>query len=141
MTDDPKQPEEQPDERSQTDETPAEAFRKGMGFLWKAARGVADEIKREVEKGGVSDALQQAGRELEEAATHAAKAVESFIDRSGPKPPSYQDRWPPTGGTTAPDDEGGESKMADGDIPEDGGVDEEGRPRDMRIQVDPDDEA
>lgn len=122
------------------EEKPSEQFRKGMGFLWKAARGVADEIKREVDKGGVSDALQQAGRELEEAATHAAKAVESFIDRSGPPPPNYQNEWPPTDGTTSPAADGSESKRADADIPEDGGVDEEGRKRDMRIQVDPDDE-
>jgi len=126
---------------AEEDEKPSEAFRKGMGFLWKAARGVADEIKREVDKGGVSDALQQAGRELEEAATHAAKAVESFIDRSGPRPPNYQDKWPPTDGTTPPAEGSTESKMADADIPDEGGVDEEGRPRDMRIQVDPDDET
>ncbi|MEQ9324521.1 MAG: hypothetical protein RIF41_35480 [Polyangiaceae bacterium] len=129
-----------PEEPRVEEEKPSEAFRKGMGFLWKAARGVADEIKREVDKGGVSDALQQAGRELEEAATHAAKAVESFIDRSGPKPPNYQNEWPPTDGTTPPATPGSESKMADADIPEDGGVDDEGQKRDMRIQVDPDDD-
>jgi hypothetical protein len=119
---------------------PADTFKKGMGLLWKAARGVAEEIKQEVEKGGVSDALQQAGRELEEAATHAAKAVESFIDRSGPPPPNYQKDWPPSDGATAPTDgKMADGKMADADVPEDGGVDEEtGERRDMRIQVDPD---
>ncbi|MCA9620302.1 MAG: hypothetical protein KC731_14870 [Myxococcales bacterium] len=116
-------------------ERPGEAFKKGLGLLWKAARGAAEEIKREVEKGGVSDALQQAGRELEQAATDAAKAVESFIDRSGPPKPDYQDKWPP-------DQAGEKAKMADEGVPADGGTDPTtGERRDMRIQLDPKDES
>jgi hypothetical protein len=107
---------------------PAEALRQGFRLLWQAASSAADEIKREVQKGGVSHALQNAGRELESAATHAAKALDEIFSKVGPNPPAYQKKWPPDGGPDA--------KQVDADIPPDGGVDEKGERRDMRIQVD-----
>jgi hypothetical protein len=112
-----------------------DAFKKGMGLLWQAARTAADEIKREVEKGHVTETLQQAGKELESAAHHAAKALEDFIGRASPKPPKYEDKWPPEG---AAKDEAAQPKQADADIPKDGGTDEKGERRDMRIQVEED---
>ena len=68
-----------------------------MGLLWKAAVSTVAEIKQEVNKGGVTDSLKQAGRELEDAANQAATALESFIERVAPqaKPAAQpQHRWP-----------------------------------------------
>jgi hypothetical protein len=107
---------------------PSEALKQGFRLLWQAASSAADEIKREVQKGGVSQALQNAGRELESAATHAAKAIEEIFAKVGPAAPTYEKKWPP-GSTT---------EQVDADVPADGGVDEKGDRRDMRIQVDGD---
>jgi hypothetical protein len=103
-------------------ERPGEAFKQGISMLWKAARSAADEIKREVERGGVTDALRQAGRDLETAASQAARAIEGFMDRVGPGDPKTSE-WPV-----------GNEKKDDEDPPEDGGVDEKGERRNMRIQ-------
>lgn len=140
-------------------ERPAEAFKKGLGLLWKAARSAADEIKREVQKGGVTDALQQAGRDLEDAANQAARALEGFIERAGGHKPEYTDRWPPPGSDVpgrgsenksaqpenTPSEKAQQDKVqskgeagAPGSAPAapEGGVDENGERRDMRIQID-----
>jgi hypothetical protein len=108
-----------------------EALQRGVGLLWRAARTAADEIQREVDTSGVKESLKQAGRELEHAAQEAAKTLEDFLGR-GPRPPkpSYTDQWPPDAGT--------EAKQADADVPEDGGTDADGKPRDIRIQVEDD---
>lgn len=119
-------------------ERPAEAFKAGLGLLWKAARSAASEIKHEVEKGGVSDALQQAGRELETAAQHVGKALDDFVNRAGHAvKPDYADKWPPDDPAEAKDDANASPDMVGG-APEDGGTDEKGERRDMRIQLDDD---
>lgn len=123
------------EKRTEGDELSSrEALERGLGMLWRAARTAADEIKREVDAAGVKDSLKQAGRELEHAAHEASKALEDFIERSGPRPPKpdYTDKWPPEGDP--------KPTRADAGIPEDGGTDEEGRRRDMRILVDDDDD-
>jgi hypothetical protein len=131
-------------------ERPAEVFKKGLGLLWKAARSAADEIKREVEKGGVAETLQQAGRDLEDAANQAAKALEGFIERAGSHKPRYSDRWPPAENETVSRDAttdpvGPDGRSSTGQPPQpqgaapaspDGGLDEQGEPRDIRIQID-----
>ena len=108
----------------------AEALKKGMGLLWRAAQTAADEIQREVESSGVRDSLRQAGQELETAAKDAARVLEQFMDRSGPRDPkpNYTDQWPPDQGAS----------QVDADVPQDGGVDEHGKRRDVRIQLDDD---
>jgi hypothetical protein len=124
-------PEADPPQQEQP--RPAEAFKQGIGLLWKAAQSAADEIKREVDKGGVSDALHQAGRDLEVAANQATKALEEFIQRVSPGDPQTSP-WP-----AAEEAEKAKAKQADADVPEDGGVDEEtGERRDVRIQLDDD---
>lgn len=109
-----------------------EALKKGMGLLWRAAQTAADEIQREVETAGVKDSLRQAGQELEMAAKDAARALEQFVERSGPRnpKPDYTDQWPPEQGKGA--------KQVDADVPKDGGTDEHGKRRDVRIQLDDD---
>lgn len=118
------------EDKDQADERPGETFKQGISLLWRAARSAADEIKREVEKGGVTDALRQAGRDLENAATQAARTLEGFIERVGPGDPKTS-AWP--NAKDAP-----EAKQADADIPEDGGTDDKGEKRDMRIHLDDD---
>jgi hypothetical protein len=131
---------------------PSEAFRQGLDLLWQAARGTADEIKREVDKGGVGDALKQAGRDLEVAANAAAKTLEGFIERVGPHGDHKPYKWPGASGSASAepkkDDEEGDAEKGDdkrvepGDPVkdgEDGGTTEDGERRDMRIQVEDDD--
>lgn len=120
------------------DDSSTDAFKKGVGLLWKAARAAANEIKREVEKGGVRESLERAGHDLEIAAQEAAKAVEDFIERAGPKSPNpdYTDKWPPDQGGKV--DDKADAKLVDADIPEDGGKTDSGERRDMRIQLDDD---
>lgn len=118
-------------------ERPGEVFKKGLGLLWQAARSAADEIKREVDKGGVTDALQQAGRDLEEAANQAAKALEGFVERAGGSKPKYTDQWPPPGSGADEAAGKGQPPQPPGAAPAapDGGVDESGERRDVRIQI------
>lgn len=113
-------------------EDPGEAFRRGLGLLWQAAKSAAGEIKKEVARGGVTEQLKIAGRELERAAQAAAKELEGFISKVQPTPPERSNEWPP------PDRKPPTKDAAKGAPTEDGGVDEHGEPRDMRIQVDDD---
>ena len=127
-----------PEDKEQAEEIPerpGETFKQGISLLWRAARSAADEIKREVEKGGVTDALRQAGRDLENAATQAARTLEGFIERVGPGDPKTS-AWPNDPKARDPQDQ--KAKQADADIPEDGGTDEKGEKRDMRIHLDDD---
>jgi hypothetical protein len=117
---------------------PGEAFRAGVGLLWQAARGAADEIKREVAKGNVSEAVQRAGRDLEQAAAEAAKAIEGFLGRIGPGDPKTSP-WPGAG--PPPADEAPAAKAPaskaepkDDDEPNDDAA----KRRDMRIHLDDD---
>jgi hypothetical protein len=121
-------------ERSAEEEPrPGEAFKQGLSLLWKAAKSTADELKKEVDKGRVSGALTQAGQDLENAATQAAKAVEDFLGRMSPPEPKM-DEWPAGEGDKT------KGEQVDADIPADGGTTEDGERRDMRIQVDEDDD-
>jgi len=137
------------DEGSDTEEQkPGEAFKQGLGLLWKAAKSTADELKKEVDKGRVGGALSQAGQELENAATQAAKAVEQFLGRMSPPDPKTAE-WPTGEGDKAKGDQvdadGGADAGTDAgadagaDAGTDGGTTEEGERRDMRIQVEDDD--
>ena len=116
------------DPSKQSPESPSEAFKQGVSLLWKAARGAADEIKREVAKGSVGEALQQAGRDLEQAANQAAKGIEQLIEKVQPPPPNYSKEWPPAKSPPPANDEAAT----------DGGTTETGERRDMRIQLEDD---
>jgi hypothetical protein len=129
-----KEPETKSDEQASAAEEeprPGEAFKQGLGLLWKAAKSTADELKKEVDKGRVTGALSSAGQELEKAASQAAKAVEHFIGRMSPGDPKM-DEWP-AGEADKP-----KGEQVDADIPKDGGKTEDGERRDMRIQVEED---
>ncbi|MBW2458833.1 MAG: hypothetical protein JRI68_30315 [Deltaproteobacteria bacterium] len=121
----------EPESSAEEEPRPGEAFKQGLGLLWKAAKSTADELKKEVDKGRVSGALSSAGQELEKAAGQAAKAVEQFIGRMGPGDPKM-DGWPAAEGDKP------KGEQVDADIPADGGKTEDGERRDMRIQVEED---
>ncbi len=135
-TDDPQGQPPPPQGAKKPGEAAAEAgvaFKQGMGLLWQAAVAATEEIKREVDRAEVSDTLQQAGRDLETAAQQAAQALEGFIDRvnaGGKKPPTGDHPFPQGGPAAAPPPANAEG--------EDGGVDEDGNRRDVRIQLEED---
>jgi len=125
------------------DDDPTADFKQGLALLWKAAVGTATEIKKEVDKGGVGDALKDAGRELEVAANAAARTIEGFVDRvaaSTPRAstPKYEEGWPPKGSPPEGSSDGSAEDRAKKNEPADGGVDGKGERRDMRIQIDDD---
>jgi len=124
---------------SDSEESPGAQLKQGLNLLWKAATGTAQEIKREIGRSGVSDTLQQAGRELESAANQAAQSLESFIEKVQPKPPKYSQQWPQSPPPeTASDEDDQPSNSPDPEEKQDGGTTETGERRDMRIQVDDD---
>ena len=115
------------------DDDPTADFKQGLALLWKAAVGTATEIKKEVDKGGVGDALKDAGRELEVAANAAARTIEGFVDRVAASTPRASTPSPPEGSS-----DGSAEDRAKKNEPADGGVDGKGERRDMRIQIDDD---
>jgi hypothetical protein len=120
-----------------TEERPGAQLKQGLSLLWKAATGTAQEIKREIGRSGVSDTLQQAGRDLEGAANQAAKSLESFIEKVQPKPPKYSQQWPQSPPPEPPSDQADPpSSPPEPEKKQDGGTTETGERRDMRIQVD-----
>jgi len=111
----------------QAQEGAADTFKQGLGLLWKAAKSAAQEIKQEVDKGSVSDALQQAGQDLDTAAQQVGKTLDDLVDRLNPRSTTADD----DGGSTAD----AATKQVDADVPADGGTTDDGERRDMRIQV------
>src|SRR4051812_27268850 len=64
------------DERDKK-EDPGEELKQGLTHLWRAARGVAKEVKKEVDRTDIGKALDDAGREFARA---AANVVERIAD-------------------------------------------------------------
>jgi hypothetical protein len=60
-------------------EDPKDQLKQGLGMLFRAARGAATSIKREVDRSGVGKTLDGAGR----AARGAATSIKREVDRSG----------------------------------------------------------
>ena len=87
-------------------EDPGEQIKQGIGLLWKAATGVATNIKKEMERSGVSKTLDDAGREFARAATNVVERIATEINPKRPSSPP-----PPTEHAT---DAPAESKPADG---------------------------
>ncbi len=74
-------------------ERPGDTFKRGLGLLWRAARGAADDLRREVDKAGVSRTLQDAGEKIEHAADSFVKGVERMVEKvqpPSPPPPEAQ---------------------------------------------------
>lgn len=54
---------------------PAEELKQGLSHLWRAARGVGREVKKEVERTDIGKALDDAGRELVRAAANVVDRI------------------------------------------------------------------
>ena len=81
--------ERDPRDRHDEPEDPTEELKQGLGHLWRAARGMAKGIKKEVDKSDLGKAFDDAGRELARAATNVVGRINDEINkkpRSGPFP-------------------------------------------------------
>ena len=58
----------------ETPEEPAKQFAEGIGMLFKAAKGAAKGIKKELDRTNVGKAFEDAGREFARAATNSASS-------------------------------------------------------------------
>jgi hypothetical protein len=75
------------DERDKK-EDPAEELKQGLSHLWKAARGVATEVKKEVERTDFGRELSGAGREFVRAAANVVDRIADEVsDLAKPKKP------------------------------------------------------
>src|SRR5690349_16866053 len=61
------------DERDKKDD-PAQELKQGLTHLWRAARGAATELKKEIDRTDMGKALDDAGREF-------ARAAVNVVDR------------------------------------------------------------
>lgn len=88
---------------------PAENVKQGLGLLWKAAKKVARDVKKDVTVASVSHTLEDAGREIARAATNVAEKVGEEIEKIRPKDPDYvhpdDERMKPPYEREAPGDE------------------------------------
>lgn len=76
------------DKAKETPEEPAKQFAEGIGMLFKAAKGAAAGIKKELDRTHVGKAFEDAGREFARAATNVVEHVSAEI--SGKKRPQSQ---------------------------------------------------
>jgi len=121
----------------ETPEAPAKQFAEGIGMLFKAAKGAAAGIKKELDRTHVGKAFEDAGREFARAATNVVEHVSAEISgkkkpQSQPPPPEHEgvEFTPPHERDAADDDfDGVTPKKPAGPTPEDPG---------FRIAVDDD---
>ena len=119
-------------------EDPAEELKQGLSHLWKAARGVATEVKKEVERTDFGKELSGAGREFVRA---AANVVDRIADEMGDltktrRPDDKREEAPPHDVAPPP---GGDEDEFDGvkPKPRDGGS----TPQDPGFRISVDDET
>jgi hypothetical protein len=93
------------DERDKK-EDPAEELKQGLTHLWKAARGVATEVKKEVERTDLGKEISGAGREFVRAAANVVDRIADEVSElAGAKKPSDRhDEPPPAGSGKVPPD-------------------------------------
>jgi len=133
------------DERDKKDD-PTEELKQGLSHLWKAARGMGREVKKEVERTDFGKALDDAGREFVRA---AANVVDRIADEVGDlakqrKPDERREGGAPSEPAPPKDEQGGASTAPPHDDDEFDGV--KPKPKDpgaqdggFRISVDGDD--
>lgn len=86
------------------DEDPRKQLFQGLGLLWKAARGAATEVQKELDKSNVGKAIDDAGRELGRAVENVVTRIGAELKKVQPPEPDYTDRpaeaasdeWPKT---------------------------------------------
>jgi hypothetical protein len=88
------------DERDKGDkkEDPAEELKQGLTHLWRAARGVAAEVRKEVDRTDVGKALEGASREFVRAAANVVDRIAEEVNEiAKPKKPGESAPPPPPG--------------------------------------------
>jgi hypothetical protein len=124
------------DERDKK-EDPAEELKQGLSHLWKAARGVATEVKKEVERTDFGRELSGAGREFVRAAANVVDRIADEVsDLAKPKKPGDPPDDAPVK-DDAPPKQGGEEDEFDGVKPKP----KEGTPADPGFRIVVDDDA
>jgi hypothetical protein len=78
------------DERDDKDD-PAEELKQGLGHLWRAARGMATNLKKEVDRTNFGKALDDAGREFARAATNVVDRLSTEIGGKKPERPFHEE--------------------------------------------------
>ena len=73
---------------------PVEDLKEGLGLLWRAATGTAQELKRQMDDAGLSEKIQQASRDIETVANQAAEQVGQMLAGVKPPPAHYGGPWP-----------------------------------------------
>jgi hypothetical protein len=75
---------------------PTEELKQGLTHLWRAARSVGREVKKEVERTDIGKALDDAGREFVRAAANVVDRIaEEVTDLTKPSKPAVPDDAPP----------------------------------------------
>lgn len=69
--------------KARQDVPPADALVQGLGLLWQAARGAAENLNRRVEKVGIEKTIAGAGQAFENAATTALRGLEQVVRSVG----------------------------------------------------------
>lgn len=69
---------------SDRDDDPAEQLKQGLGLLFRAARGAASGIRREMDRSKLGRSIDDAGRELVRAATNVVSRIGSELQKSAP---------------------------------------------------------
>jgi hypothetical protein len=91
------------DEREKKDD-PKEELKQGLTHLWRAARGVAAEVKKEVDRTDLGKAIDGAGRDFVRAAANVVDRIAEEVDdltkgnagaKPGAPPPPVRDDAPP----------------------------------------------
>src|SRR5581483_9536667 len=78
------------------DDDPKEDLRQGLGLLWRAARKVAGDVRKELDRSDVGRTLDDAGREIARAASNVIDRLGSELGMSaGPRRPEPPP-WPTT---------------------------------------------
>lgn len=94
-------------------EDPAAELKQGLTHLWRAARGVANEMRKEVDRTDIGKAIDGAGREFARAAANVVDRIAVEVDQltkphkpgDSPPPPSPPATTSPEKPEEAADDE------------------------------------
>jgi len=81
------------DDREKKDD-PAEELKQGLTHLWRAARGVATGVKKEVDRTDFGKAIDDAGREFVKAAANVVERIAEEVNDLT-KPPKPGEGAPP----------------------------------------------
>jgi hypothetical protein len=69
---------------SDRDDDPAEQLKQGLGLLFRAARGAASGVRKEMDRSKLGRSIDDAGRELVRAATNVVSRIGSELQKSVP---------------------------------------------------------